>query len=112
MKNQTKCNHHFWKDKNPPNCLNCGKTQKEITQEIIDDRVEKALKQTQKKWYDAGYDIGFVDGTEKACREMLVEERECGWKSGDKQWFHRDEGFNKCCAKQRELEKLIKDKLK
>ena len=74
--------------------------------------IEKALKQTQHKGFDAGYDIGFVDGTEKACREMLVEERECGWKSGDKQWFHRDEGFNKCCAKQRELEKLIKDKLK
>lgn len=27
------CDHIFWKDRNPPQCLNCGKTEREIFNE-------------------------------------------------------------------------------
>lgn len=27
---KTNCNHRFWKDRNPPQCFNCGKTEEEI----------------------------------------------------------------------------------
>ena len=77
--------------------------------------IEKALKQTQKKEFDAGYDIGFVDGTEKACRGMLVEEREeiipIDRKPKSIARYCGVVGHNKCCAKQREQEKLIKKDL-
>ena len=77
--------------------------------------IEKTLKQTQKKWYDAGYDIGFVDGTEKACREMLVEEREeiipIDRKPKSIARYSGVIGHNQCCAKQQEQANKIKEDL-
>ena len=32
---EKKCNHQFWRDRNPPNCLNCGKTEAELDAEHI-----------------------------------------------------------------------------
>ena len=28
-----KCEHQFWKDRNPATCLNCGKTEQELIKE-------------------------------------------------------------------------------
>lgn len=27
---QEECNHQFWRDRNPPECMNCGKTEEEL----------------------------------------------------------------------------------
>jgi len=27
--------HHFWKDRNPPQCLNCGRTEEEILDKVL-----------------------------------------------------------------------------
>jgi len=33
MKMKDKCDHKFWKDRQPPGCFNCGKTEQELLME-------------------------------------------------------------------------------
>lgn len=85
--------------------------------------LQKALKENTKKWYEAGYDIGYLEGTEKAVKEMLVEERcehefnsfegVCNKKGCDVNRTQAliDNGFNQCCALQRERKEKILKKL-
>ena len=48
-KRLNRCDHMFWKDRNPPNCFNCGKTEIELwqekiiqtRQEVLDEAIEK-----------------------------------------------------------------------
>ena len=44
------CRHQFWKDRLPPYCFNCGKTEAELLEEEIERRA-KAMAQNinQKK---------------------------------------------------------------
>jgi len=89
------------------------------------DFIQKALKETRKKWYEAGYDIGYIDGTKKAINAMLVEERD---KREHNELFNKgimnktsinenciiseNVGFNQCCALQQKKSQEILNKLK
>jgi len=51
------CHHQFWKDRNPPECMNCGKTEEELFKEEI------------KKEYQTGYE----DGWKAAEKQYRIE---------------------------------------
>ena len=49
MRGENKCNHRFWRDRNPPNCFNCGKTELELWQELLKKKEQKAFKEGYNK---------------------------------------------------------------
>lgn len=34
-----KCHHIFWKDRNPETCMNCGKTERQLVEESLTERI-------------------------------------------------------------------------
>ena len=43
LNHQSSCNHQFWKDQNPPECFNCGKTKDELYKEHIEQEVKERI---------------------------------------------------------------------
>lgn len=59
-------NHCFWKDENPPECLNCGKTKQELKKELYDQEYQKA--------YDLGVKDGRIAGLEESLNYVVGTE--------------------------------------
>jgi len=47
-----KCNHQFWKDKNPATCLNCGKTEQELYRQEVLKMVLNSLPKEIEPWQE------------------------------------------------------------
>jgi hypothetical protein len=59
-----KCKHLFWRDRNPPQCINCGKTEQELDKEYFDSRISEAKKEVLKDLLEMA-DVGEIDELRK-----------------------------------------------
>ena len=46
MTQKSKCKHQFWKDRNPPGCMNCGKTEDELYGIVANPLKQENIKKT------------------------------------------------------------------
>lgn len=71
-----KCEHEFWRDRNPNTCLNCGKTEKELIESsMTNDLKEKFLEEFTEE-VDPGVRFSNTDDFEAIADWWLSEIKE------------------------------------
>jgi len=84
MKMKDKCDHKFWKDRQPPGCFNCGKTE----QELLMENCRKELEAN----YEAALEVKKLRIKERMKKEIIRFANEYGkqipkikryWQAGD-----------------------------
>ncbi len=97
----TNCNHQFYKDRNPENCLNCGKTESELMAEHIEyvrqqarqEAIDEVLACKPEEKKPPKELEPFIELDEEITNAYLMAGRYVGTRDALKEWEHKIEAL-------------------